>query len=32
MRIRLNKTEVVIEESAEKDKLLSEIGVKFSKK
>ena len=28
----LNKKEAVIEESAEKDKLLSEIGVKFSKK
>ncbi|MEK6553159.1 MAG: hypothetical protein AABZ54_06890, partial [Bacteroidota bacterium] len=30
-RIKLNKKEAVIEQSAERDKLLSEIGVKFSK-
>jgi len=31
MRIRLNKNKVVVEEGAERDKLLCEIGVKFSK-
>jgi len=30
-RVKLNKKEAIIEESAERDKLLSEIGVKFSK-
>lgn len=30
MRIRLNKNKAVVEEGAERDKLLSEIGVKFS--
>jgi hypothetical protein len=30
-RVKLNKKEAVVEESAERDKLLSEIGVKFSK-
>ncbi len=30
-KIRLNKKEAVIEESAERDKILSEIGVKFTK-
>ena len=30
-RVKLNKKETVVEESAERDKLLSEIGVKFSK-
>ena len=31
MRIRQNKNKAVVEEGAERDKLLSEIGVKFSK-
>ena len=31
MRIRLNKNKAVVEEGAERDKLLSEIGLKFSK-
>ena len=30
-RIKLNKKEAVVEESAERDKILSEIGVKFTK-
>ena len=30
-RVKLNKKEAVVEESAERDKILSEIGVKFSK-
>ncbi|GBD86304.1 hypothetical protein BMS3Abin03_00220 [bacterium BMS3Abin03] len=30
-RVKLNKKEAIIEESAERDKLLSEIGVKFNK-
>ena len=30
-RVKLNKKEAIVEESAERDKILSEIGVKFSK-
>ncbi|MGD8307472.1 MAG: DUF935 family protein [Ignavibacteria bacterium] len=30
-RIKLNKKEAIVEESAERDKILSEIGVKFTK-
>ena len=30
-RVKLNKKEAVVEESTERDKLLSEIGVNFTK-